>query len=134
MADLPIVCSLTDTELATRRSGLLADLQAQVETVERRPDGLAFRFAASPGRLAFLAELIELERKCCRFLRIRLTVEPGGGPIWLELTGPEGTAEFLEAELGLGCRPLEAGHPAAANEDLRYSADQIFLDYDERER
>jgi hypothetical protein len=27
----------------------------------------------------------------------RLTVEPGDGPVWLELTGPSGTREFLEA-------------------------------------
>ena len=24
-----------------------------------------------------------------------LTVEPGAGDMWLEITGPEGTAEFL---------------------------------------
>jgi hypothetical protein len=36
------------------------------------------------------------ERHCCRFLRFVLTVEPGGGPMWLETTGPEGTVEFLE--------------------------------------
>lgn len=29
--------------------------------------------------------------------------------------------------------PVEAGYPAPSDEDLRYSADQIFLGYDERE-
>ena len=42
---------------------------------------------------------VDLERRCCAFLRFELTVEPGGGPVWLELTGPPGTREFLQAEL-----------------------------------
>ena len=32
--------------------------------------------------------------------RGQLTVEPGGSPIWLELTGPPGTREFLAHEIG----------------------------------
>ena len=32
-------------------------------------------------------------------LRFQITVEPDGGPIWLELTGPSGTREFLDALL-----------------------------------
>ncbi len=28
-------------------------------------------------------------------LRFEFTLEPDGGPIWLPLTGPAGTAEFL---------------------------------------
>jgi hypothetical protein len=28
-----------------------------------------------------------------------LTVEPGSGPMWLEITGPQGTSEFLESLL-----------------------------------
>ena len=38
---------------------------------------------------------IDAERRCCRFLRFRLTVEPDEGPMVLELTGPEGTRDFL---------------------------------------
>jgi hypothetical protein len=38
---------------------------------------------------------MRLLRQCCPFLRFAITVEPGNGPIWLEMTGPEGTKEFL---------------------------------------
>jgi hypothetical protein len=49
--------------------------------------------------LALLEEFIQLESECCRFLRFQLTVEPGGGPVWLELIGPPGTREFLAQEI-----------------------------------
>jgi hypothetical protein len=32
-------------------------------------------------------------------LRFDLTIEPDGGPIWLELAGPPRTREFLSAPL-----------------------------------
>src|SRR5207253_2529614 len=51
---------------------------------------------------ASLAALIETERACCPFLSFQLIVEPDRGSVSLELTGPAGTREFLEAELGLG--------------------------------
>jgi len=28
-------------------------------------------------------------------MRFSLTLEPGDGPLWLEITGPEGTKTFL---------------------------------------
>jgi hypothetical protein len=99
MAELPVACSLTEPELAARRAGVLADVRLAREEARWLPDGVALRFAAEPERLALLATFIELERQCCAFLRFRLTVEPGGGPVWLELTGPPGTREFLESEL-----------------------------------
>lgn len=104
MADFPLACSLTDPDLRARRGGILAELQRR--SVERKalPDGLALRFAPRPGLVAFLAEVIELERQCCRFLRIELTVTPDDGPLWLRLTGPVGTPDFLAAELGLAGR------------------------------
>jgi hypothetical protein len=64
--------------------------------VEGRPVACAL---TEPESLAIVATFIDLERRCCAFLRFRLTVEPGGGPIWLELTGPPGTRELLAAEL-----------------------------------
>jgi hypothetical protein len=100
VTDLPVACSLTEPELAERRAGVLGEVRRAREDARWLPDGVALRFAAEPERLALLATFIDLERRCCAFLRFRLTVEPGGGPAWLELTGPPGTREFLEAELG----------------------------------
>ena len=99
MAELPVACTLTEPELAARRAGVLADVRRSAQ--EARWLRTASRSASrpSPRRLATLATFIDLERRCCAFLRFRLTVEPGGGPVWLELTGPPGTREFLQAEL-----------------------------------
>ena len=99
MADLPVACTLIEPELAARRAGVLAAIRRDQQEARWLPDGLALRFAAEPDRLATLAAFIALEHRCCAFLRFRLTVEPGGGPIWLELSGPPGTRDFLAAEL-----------------------------------
>ncbi|HWC02600.1 MAG TPA: hypothetical protein VHF87_07500 [Methylomirabilota bacterium] len=100
MVELPVACSLTEPELARRRAGVLADVRRSRREARALPDGVALRFAAGPESLAMLATFLDLERRCCAFLRFRLTVEPAGGPVWLELTGPPGTREFLAAELG----------------------------------
>ena len=59
-------------------------------------NGFRWRFDASGKFLATAVETIEAERQCCRFLQFVLTVEPDAGSMWLEITGPAGTTEFLE--------------------------------------
>jgi len=104
VAELPVACTLTEPELAARRAGVLAEVRRSRQEARWLPDGVALRFAAGPESLTMLATFIELERRCCAFLRFRLTVEPAGGPVWLELTGPPGTRDFLAAE-GVGEAP-----------------------------
>ncbi|MBI3820485.1 MAG: hypothetical protein HY286_17480 [Planctomycetes bacterium] len=58
-------------------------------------NGLQFQFKFEPGLIADLTHLIEQEQVCCSFLRFRLDIEPGPGPITLEVTGPAGTGEML---------------------------------------
>jgi hypothetical protein len=100
MAEWPVACTLSEPELAVRRAGVLAAVREGQAEARWLPDGVALRFAAEPELLALLATFIDLERRCCAFLRFRLTVEPDGGPVWLELTGPPGTRELLAGELG----------------------------------
>jgi hypothetical protein len=52
--------------------------------------------------------VIDAERQCCRFLRFQLTVEPDLGPMWLEVAGPPGTADFLTDLLGKGVEPAKS--------------------------
>jgi hypothetical protein len=47
---------------------------------------LRLRFASSPGLLARLAGIIDLERTCCSFLRFQVIAEPGTGPVVFEVT------------------------------------------------
>jgi hypothetical protein len=97
--ELPIVCTLSPDALRARREGLLSDLLRRAENVDELPDGLRMRFAPVVDTVQTLAEAVEAERQCCRFLRFTITVEPDGGPIFLELTGPPGTREFVAALL-----------------------------------
>ena len=92
---LPIACTLTNSELQERRSNLLQKVRRVVVEVRELDDGYAYSFPSEGEWLRELAGLIDLERECCPFLRFRLTVEANGGPTWLELTGPEGTKDFL---------------------------------------
>ena len=49
--------------------------------------------------IALIAQAVDAERHCCRFLRFGITVEPDGGPVFLDLTGPSGTRDFVNALL-----------------------------------
>jgi hypothetical protein len=99
MPELPIACTLTPDALRARRAGLLSDLLRRADGQDDLPDGLRLRFAPGADTLATISRAVEAERQCCRFLRFRITVEPDGGPLFLELTGPPGTVEFLAALL-----------------------------------
>ena len=96
---MPVACSLTPDALRARREGLLKELLRLTTVRERLPEGLRVRFAASTETLAKIAQAVEAERLCCRFLHFTITVEPDAGPMTLELTGPPGTQEFVEALL-----------------------------------
>lgn len=72
------------------------------ETARERqtlPNGYAFRFDATA--LGEVVRFIDNERKCCPFMTFEVEVQPSAGPLWLRMTGPEGTREVLDAELKL---------------------------------
>ena len=99
MANLPIVCTLGPAALAARREGLLSDLMRRADDHQDLLEGQRLRFPADSDTFGAIARAVDAERQCCRFLRFQITVEPDGGPVWLELTGPTGTREFLSALL-----------------------------------
>ena len=94
---LPIACSLTPEAVRARKADLLPGLVQRAEASEPLLNGLRLRFPASGDALQAIASTIDAERQCCRFLRFDVTIEPNAGPVWLTLTGPAGTAEFLDA-------------------------------------
>jgi hypothetical protein len=97
MPDLPIACTLSPEALKARRENLPdALVQRSTERTEL-PDGLRLRFTADAQLLAEIARTVDAERLCCRFLTFTIIVSPDGGPITLDLTGPTGTREFLDA-------------------------------------
>ena len=90
----------SEPDLAKRRAGLFDDLSRRRRETRWLAEGITLRYSSEQGTLVLLGEFIHLESQCCPFLRFQLTVEPGGGPIWLELTGPPGTRDFLAHEIG----------------------------------
>jgi hypothetical protein len=96
-SQLSIACNLNDAEFQRRRAELLRSFQRTLLEGRELPDGYAYRFASDADQLSELAQLIAFERECCPFLTFNLRLEPANGPIWLELTGPEGTKEFLRS-------------------------------------
>ena len=100
MTELPIACILSERELVAHRAGFLSELRRHRQEIRWLPDGASLRYPSDSDVLALLVEFLRLESQCCPFLRFRLTVEPAGGPLWFELTGPPGTREFLAAEIG----------------------------------
>ncbi len=71
--------------------------RAEVRTA--LPNGYAIRFA--PDALEAVARFVANERKCCPFMSFELALTPASGPLWLRMTGPEGTRSVLDAELNL---------------------------------
>ena len=92
---LPIACSLTAAELQERRSTVLQRVRRAVLEVRELEDGYLYIFPSAGEWVSELANLIDLERQCCPFLQFRITVAPNNGPLSLEMTGPEGTKDFL---------------------------------------
>jgi len=95
----PIVCTLSSGDLNARRAELLPGVVARAASREALASGYRFTFAAESETLNLIVRAIDAERQCCRFLDFRLTVSPSGGPLTLEVTGPEGTRQFLEGFL-----------------------------------
>jgi hypothetical protein len=95
--ELPVVCTLTPATIAIRKAALLPGLVGRAESREETASGMRLRLPADA--LSAVLQTVDAERQCCRFLRFEITVEPDGGPIWLEVAGPSGTREFLAALL-----------------------------------
>ena len=87
-------------ELQERRRNVLSRIRGAVSEAMELPDGFRYQFASDGDLIPELANLIQLEHQCCPFLTFRLTVEPGDGSVLLEMTGPDGTKEFLAEVFG----------------------------------
>ena len=103
--DLPIACTLTPEEMRRGREALLPGIIARAESHEPLADGVRFRFRSEDALIPAIAAMIDAERRCCRFLHFQLIAEQDEGPVWLEVTGPPGTSEWLGGWIGAEPRP-----------------------------
>lgn len=99
--DLEVSCKLTSQELARRKETVLASLKAKVLEKKELPGGYAYRFPGSDSMVDELAEFVKSERACCSFYIFGLSFSGDGKEAWLNLTGPEGTKEMIDNEIGL---------------------------------
>lgn len=96
---LPLACvpgAIPEGERADHFALIASLFRERVQHKSPLRDGYEYGFAASD--FFDLARFVENERRCCPFLTFSLEVA-AGGTVRLRLTGPAGTAEFLDAEL-----------------------------------
>jgi hypothetical protein len=95
MAQVPVGCTLTPEELTARRDHLLPDLLGRATERVELSTGFRYRFDHEPGLVPAICSVIELHRQCCQFFRFQIALEPGLGPITLDVSGPEEARAFL---------------------------------------
>lgn len=93
--NIPIACSLSDKELAERRSYLLDKTAKFLVKTQERENGFVYLFPVNDSVLKDLFEIIRLERKCCPFLDFKLLLEAESGFLSLELSGQNGAKEAI---------------------------------------
>ena len=86
---------------AEYRSQLLSKVVDSIKQVQGNEFGYGLRFSPESEDLVLVSDWIQAERICNPFLRFNLTVESNKGPITCDLSGPSGTKNFLNSELGL---------------------------------
>lgn len=99
--DIPIACvpgALT-REQREQSAALRQSLAGRIDETREHETGYEFRFTGAPEVFTRAAEWITLERRCCPFLVFDLHWEQQEESFWLRLSGPEGTRDFLKAEM-----------------------------------
>lgn len=96
--NIQLTCKLTTPELQRRRATVIAELKQLLHGKEEIQNGLAFVFSSEDSVLDKLIDFVKSERLCCDFFSFRLDVVNERAT--LAITGPEGTKEFLEHEVG----------------------------------
>lgn len=100
-AQPPVIACRLDA-LTPEEQTLQKELRARVERGTTRvledAEGFTFQYGADVAPAAVIA-WVELERKCCPFLRFTLDVPEEGGPSRLRVWGTPGVKAFLAAQV-----------------------------------
>jgi hypothetical protein len=100
-ANSPFACdikALTPEQRKRHFEELSPQLRSLKKSVRELPDGYEFEFPADPNTFALVTEWSIQERQCCPFFDIDIRLDRDGGPLWLRLTGKEGTKDFIKSE------------------------------------
>jgi hypothetical protein len=109
---LPLVCEIAALvpdgsksspaalkEARERAERVSADVFGAAIAARELADGYRIQLPDAPGMLVLAAEFIDIDRRCCGFLRHALTVEVGGRTIWLEITGDDDAKAAIAADV-----------------------------------
>ena len=97
--ELPIACTLNKNALNQRQDELNA-LRQLVREMRQTPHGFILCFDGSTENLMAIVNVVAQERLCCPCLQFQLIAEKAMGSLWLEVTGPKDTAQFLLTMFG----------------------------------
>lgn len=100
MSKKAVTCKLTTPELQERKKTLIAEVKKLVVQRVEVTNGVRYSFNDSDNTIDLLTTFIKTERLCCSFFEFNLVVGQSEGIVTLELTGPEGTKDFIESEIG----------------------------------
>lgn len=101
---MPILDSerlLTEETAREKRGEIVNVVLDNIKQVKAVDKGYGLRFSPDGESLLLLSDWIYVERLCNPFLRFVLKVESNNGPVWLEISGPAGTQDFLKSEFAL---------------------------------
>jgi hypothetical protein len=76
------------------------------KSVRELADGYEFEFPADEKTYQFLTEWVMQERLCCPFFDLNVRLDREGGPLWLRVTGREGTKDFIRADAAAWIRAV----------------------------
>ncbi len=99
MEETKLSCKLTTPELQQRKKTVIGELKNQVLEKTETDKGFKYKFNGSDKMLDLLNSFIKTERLCCSFFVFNLTASSDNSFAWLELSGPEGTKDFIKHEI-----------------------------------
>ena len=91
-----VACKLSSPQLQKRKEEVLVLLKEKVLGKQELKDGYKFKFEGTDELLDELVTFIKSERACCDFFTFNLSVSDNKSNIWLFITGPDGTKDFIK--------------------------------------
>ena len=103
--DTPVACNLGALSAAERaqRSALSARVRERVVSVRETEGGFRLHLPGDATLYRQALDLIDLERRCCPFLELRLVFSSDEGPVYLDIGGNAEAKAFLVSSGVLGC-------------------------------
>lgn len=92
---------VSTSEAQEKRSELLSVVLDSIKQVKEIENGYVLRFAPNQEDYVLISDWLQVENICSPFLRSQMVSESNNGPIWVELSGPSGTKDFLKTELAI---------------------------------